>query len=64
MRRVVIARGTVDSSNPVRFTRESVTEEAAAYPVIASLADGLLVAWTSGSTADSVIRVARYPAPK
>ena len=64
VRRVVIARGTVDSSNPVRFTRESVTEEAAAYPVIASLADGLLVAWTSGSTADSVIRVARYPAPK
>jgi len=64
VRRVVIARGTVDYTNPVRFARESVTEEARTYPVIASLPDGTLVAWTSGSTADSVLRVARYPAPK
>ena len=59
-RRVVIARGTVDDSNPVRFTRESVAEEGGTYPVIAPLSDGTLVAWTSGSTADSVLRVARY----
>jgi hypothetical protein len=63
-RRVVIARGTADYSNPVRFTRESVTEEAGTYPVIASLLDGTLVAWTSGSTADSVLRVARYAAAR
>lgn len=63
-RRVVIARGTVDYSNPVRFTRESVTEQAGTYPVIASLPDGALVAWTSGSTTDSVVRVARYGAAK
>jgi len=64
VRRVVIARGTGDYSNPVRFTRESVTEEAGTYPVIASLPDGVLVAWTSGSTADSVLRVARDPAAR
>jgi hypothetical protein len=64
VRRVVIARGTVDDSNPVRFTRESVTEEGGTYPVIASLPDGTLVAWTSGSIADSVLRVARYPATR
>jgi len=63
-RRVVIARGTVDYANPVRFVRESVTEEGGTYPVIASLPDGPLVAWTSGSTADSVLRVARYAPTK
>ena len=63
-RRVVIARGTVDDSNPVRLTRESVTEEAGTYPVIAPLPDGTLVVWTSGSTADSVLRVARYAAAR
>jgi hypothetical protein len=59
VRRVVIARGTVDYTNAVRFTRESVSEEVATYPVIAPLSDGALVGWTSGSTADSVLRVAR-----
>jgi hypothetical protein len=63
-RRTVIARGSADYSNLVRFIRESVTEEAGTYPVIAPLPDGVLVAWTSGSTADSVLRVARYPAVK
>jgi len=60
VRRVVIARATVEYSNPVRFTRESVTEEAGTYPVIASLPDGTLVAWTGGSMIESVLRVARY----
>ena len=64
VRRVVIARGTVSSNNPVRFTRQSVTEEAGTYPVIAQLPDGGLVAWTSGSAATSVLRVARYAAAR
>ena len=63
-RRVVIARGSIDGGNPVRFARESVTDQAGTYPVIASLPDGTLVAWTSGSTADSVLRVARYAAAR
>ena len=57
-RRVVLARGTIDYGNPVRFTRDPVTEEAGAYPVIAPVADGVLVAWTSGSAANSILRVA------
>jgi len=64
VRRVVVARGKVDDSHPLRFARESATEEAGAYPVVASLPDGALVAWTSGSTDDSVLRVARYPESK
>jgi hypothetical protein len=63
-RRVVIARGRVGYREPVRFTRESVTEEAGTYPVVASLPDGALVAWTSGSMADSVLRIVRYPAAR
>jgi len=63
-RRVVIARGSVDYNDPVRFTREPVTEEAGTYPVIAPVFDGALVAWTSGSVTDSVLRVARYPAAR
>jgi hypothetical protein len=62
-RRIIIARGTIDYSNPVRFTRESVTEEAGAYPAIAPVADGMLVAWTSGSSENSVLRVARHTVP-
>jgi hypothetical protein len=60
-RRIVIARGRVDDNSPVRFTRESVSEEAGTYPVVAPLPDGEVVAWTSGSAADSVLRVARDP---
>jgi hypothetical protein len=63
-RRVVIARGRAGYREPVRFTRESVTEEAGTYPVVASLPDGALVAWTSGSMADSVLRIVRYPAAR
>ena len=56
--RIVLARGAIDYGNPVRFTRESVTGEAGTYPVIAPVADGVLVAWTSGSAANSILRVA------
>jgi hypothetical protein len=62
-RRIIIARGTIDYSNPVRFTRESVTEEAGAFPTIAPVSDGVLVAWTSGSAENSVLRVARHAFP-
>ena len=45
-----------------RVTREIVSEESNAYPVIASFADGVLVVATTGPTAESVLRVARLPA--
>ena len=61
-RQIVVARGTADTRNPVRFHRESVREDTGAYPVIAPLADAGIVAWTSGTTEDSVLRVERLPA--
>jgi hypothetical protein len=63
-RRIVLARGTVGPKDFVRFSRESISEEAGTYPAIASLADGPIVAWTSGTTDDAFLRVTRYPAPK
>lgn len=43
-RRIVIARGTVDYNNPVRFAREVVADEPGTYPAIASVADGSVIA--------------------
>lgn len=61
-RRIGIARAAIDYRNPVRFIRESVTEEAGAYPAIAAVGSDVLVAWTSGSAEDSVLRVRRHTA--
>lgn len=59
-RRVVVARGAIGPGDAVRFTRESVSEEAGAYPAIASLADAAVVAWTAGAAGETVLRVARH----
>jgi hypothetical protein len=61
-RRVVIARVRLGTANATRFTREPVTDRTGTYPVIASLPDAVVVAWTDGSPAESVLRVARFPA--
>jgi hypothetical protein len=61
-RRIVLARGTIGPKDSVRFTRESVSEEAATYPAIAPLADGSIVAY--GATGDSMLRVVRHTASK
>jgi hypothetical protein len=58
-RRIVVARGTVDSSNPVRFSRALMEDRAGSYPVMAALPEGVLVAWTSGTTERSVLRIVR-----
>ena len=58
---IVVARAAIDRV-PVRFTREFVTEEAGAYPALASSADGVLVAATTGATAESTLRVMPLPA--
>jgi hypothetical protein len=63
-RRIVVAKGTSDDENAVRFVRQSVSDEPGTYPAVASLADGAIVAWTSGTTADSVLRVERHPAAR
>jgi hypothetical protein len=62
-RRIAVAKGTNDGNNPVRFVRRSVGDEAGTYPVVASLADAVVVAWTtSGTAGNTVLRVERHPA--
>jgi hypothetical protein len=60
-RKVAIGRAVVNDRGPIRFSREIVAEGSAVYPVAAMVADGVVVAWTSGSPDASVIRVARVP---
>jgi hypothetical protein len=61
-RRVVVVQGTSDHENSVRFIRQSVSDEPGSYPAVASLAGGAIVAWTNGTTGNTVIRVERHPA--
>jgi hypothetical protein len=62
VRRIVAARGATDGTS-VRFTRDVITEDRGTYPAIAPLADGALIAWTSGPVERSVLRITqRSPA--
>jgi hypothetical protein len=64
-RRVALGRGTADRSGIVRFARQVVsTHGRASYPVVASTGDGLVLAWTSGSTGQSVVQAERLPIEK
>jgi hypothetical protein len=58
-RRVVVARGTRDDKNDVRFVRQLVSDGAGTYPAVVVLTDAAIVAWTSGSSRESVLRVER-----
>jgi acyl-coenzyme A synthetase/AMP-(fatty) acid ligase len=63
-RRIVVVKGTSDDSNSVRFVRQSVSDEPGTYPVVASMAEAAIVAWTSGTTGNTVLRVERHPIVK
>jgi hypothetical protein len=60
-RRVVVARAAADSSGQPQFRREVLSSGAPGlYPVLATVRDAVVVAWTSGAvSADSTIQVAR-----
>ena len=61
-RRAAFARATMNSAGRPSFGRTIVSgAEPAVYPVVTSTADAAIVAWTSGRTPASVIRVARLP---
>ena len=60
-RRVGVARGTTSDKNYVRFVRQSVSDQPGTYPAVVTLADAAIVAWTSGSSGDTVLRVERHP---
>ncbi len=58
-RRIVVASRASDD-NSARFVRQSVSDEPGTYPVVASLADAAIVAWTSGTTGNTALRVERH----
>jgi hypothetical protein len=61
-RRVAMAQGSA-SSAAAPFTRQALGgAEPGVYPVVAHTSDGMIVAWTSGAPAASVIRVERLAA--
>jgi hypothetical protein len=59
-RRVALARGSVDGKGVARFVKLPIGDSTRAeYPVLASVGDTTLVAWTSGSVGQTVLRVER-----
>ena len=59
-RRIAVARGTIDSKGLAKFMRQPVGDGTRAeYPVLAAVGNDTLVAWTSGSVGQTVLRVER-----
>jgi hypothetical protein len=59
-RRVAMAHTTPDPNGTARFARTMLPDAApASYPVLGSVDDGTIVAWTSGANSQAVIRVER-----
>jgi len=62
VRRAVMARGRVNSSGGTQFVRQPIEDAAAAtYPVVAAAEGGLIVAWTSGTSGQTVLRTRWLP---
>jgi hypothetical protein len=61
-RRVVAAQGAQAQGDAVRLTRQAVGgAERGEYPAVAAVDDGFAVAWTRGSSTQSVVRFERIP---
>jgi hypothetical protein len=59
-RRIALARGSAAGNGTIRFARQPVADsQSAAYPVIGTAGDGVILAWTSGSAGRTEIRVLR-----
>jgi hypothetical protein len=59
-RNIAVARGSIDGKGVARFVRLPAGDSTRAeYPVLASAGDTTLVAWTSGSVGQTVLRVER-----
>jgi hypothetical protein len=62
-RRVAAAQRSADAP-AAPFARRTLSSDApASYPAIAPVPGGVVVAWTSGGPAPSVIRLGQLPAP-
>ena len=62
-RRIVVARAVTNDRNAVRFVRQSVSDAPGTYPAVAALGGDAIVAWTSGTTGETVLRVEHHAAP-
>jgi len=61
-RRIAFGRAVVDVQGMIRVAREVVNDVGPpVYPAVATVSSGFIAAWTSGTSATSVIRVARLP---
>ena len=59
-RRVALARGSLDARGLARFVRQPMADGLRAeYPVIAAVDDATIVAWTSGSSGETMLRTQR-----
>ena len=59
-RRVALGRGTLDANGVVSLARQTIVDAApATYPVLGAVEDGMVVAWTSGPSGQTVIRAER-----
>ena len=59
-RRVALARGSLDANGIARFVRTPIADSLrAVYPVIAAVDDATIIAWTSGSSGQTVLRTLR-----
>ena len=59
-RRIALARGTIDAKGTARFMRQPIGDlTRAEYPTLATTSDGTIVAWTSGTPGQTVIRAER-----
>jgi hypothetical protein len=56
-RRIAMARGSLNGGGIAHFMRESVDDrDPATYPVIAAVDRGIVVAWTSGPSGQTILR--------
>ena len=59
-RRVALGRTTAQASGTVQFVRQPIGDsESAVYPVIATVDDAVIVAWTSGPAGQTKLRTER-----
>jgi hypothetical protein len=59
-RKIAFARSLVIDQGDVRFIRQPIGDDApATYPAIASVENGVMVAWTSGSARQTMLHVKR-----
>jgi hypothetical protein len=57
--RVALGRGTPDDTGTLRFARQVISDGApATYPVVATTEDGVVAAWTNGTSGQTVLREA------